>query len=320
MASDPAKENPANENGRAQDSAKQNAASGNGGAGDPAKQNATNGNGRPQDPGAAKENDGGESAAAGNSASDSPVWQARQLLRAARGGTLATSAKGQPFASLVTPACMPDGSLLLLLSRLAEHTRHLAADPRCSIMVTGAAETANPQTTPRVTVTGMAEVVVDPALKARYLAIHPYASLYADFGDFATWRIAPAAGVLVGGFARAFRLKAAELAPDPPPLRRSWRPKTASWRTATATTPTRLAAIAGVARRLAHGYRRRRRVRPGAGGTHHPPRLVRPGGGRGRGAAGTGADGEGGNRRLSGPPVSPPAAPCTRRPLNRRAE
>jgi putative heme iron utilization protein len=109
---------------------------------------------------------------------------------------------------------MPDGSILLLLSQLSEHTRHLKADPRCSVMVSGAAETANPQTAPRVTITGLAEVVAEPALKARYLAVHPYASLYADFGDFATWRIRPMAGLLVGGFARAFRLKAADLAPN----------------------------------------------------------------------------------------------------------
>jgi putative heme iron utilization protein len=109
---------------------------------------------------------------------------------------------------------MPDGSLLLLLSGLAEHTRHLMADSRCSVMVSGEATSENPQTTPRVTVTGVAEVVDDEALKARYLAVHPYASLYADFGDFATWRLAPAAGILVGGFARAFRLKGGDLAPD----------------------------------------------------------------------------------------------------------
>jgi putative heme iron utilization protein len=142
-------------------------------------------------------------------------WQARCLLRAARAGTLATSAKGQPYASLVTPSCMPDGSLLLLLSRLAEHTRHLLADPRCSVLVSGAPVSENPQTTPRVTVTGVAEMVDDKALKSRYLAVHPYATLYADFGDFATWRIVPAAGILVGGFARAFRLKAADFLPDP---------------------------------------------------------------------------------------------------------
>ena len=84
---------------------------------------------------------------------------------------------GQPFASLVTPACMPDGSLLLLLSRLSEHTRHLMAVPACSVMVSGASDSINPQTTPRVTITGMAEVISDPALKARYLTVHPYASL-----------------------------------------------------------------------------------------------------------------------------------------------
>jgi heme iron utilization protein len=50
---------------------------------------------------------------ASDMATESPGWQARRLLRAARSGCLATSAKGQPFASLVTPACMPDGSLLL---------------------------------------------------------------------------------------------------------------------------------------------------------------------------------------------------------------
>jgi putative heme iron utilization protein len=109
---------------------------------------------------------------------------------------------------------MPDGSLLMLLSGLSEHTRHLKADGHCAVMVTGAATSENPQTSPRVTVTGVAEVVVDPALKARYLAVHPYASLYADFTDFATWRLVPTGGQLVGGFARAFRLRADDLMPD----------------------------------------------------------------------------------------------------------
>jgi hypothetical protein len=40
-----------------------------------------------------------------------------------------------PFASLVTVATAPDGSPILLLSRLAAHTRHLEADPgfRCCL-------------------------------------------------------------------------------------------------------------------------------------------------------------------------------------------
>src|SRR6185503_11264200 len=98
-----------------------------------------------------------------------PAWETRRLLRAARAGTLASSASGQPFASLVTPASAPDLSVLLLLSDLSEHTRHLRADARCSVLVVGEAEGANPQTAPRVTVTGLAEPAADPALKARYL-------------------------------------------------------------------------------------------------------------------------------------------------------
>ena len=146
---------------------------------------------------------------------EAPAWTARKLLRAARAGTLASGTGGQPFASLVTPACAPDLSVLLLLSDLSEHTRHLRADPRCAVMVAGAATDINPQTAPRVTVTGLAEAIDDPALKARWLAVHPYAALYADFGDFHLWRIRPRAALFVGGFARATRLKQADLTPDP---------------------------------------------------------------------------------------------------------
>jgi heme iron utilization protein len=143
-------------------------------------------------------------------------FEARKLLRAARSGTLATVADGgQPFASLVTPACARDLSLLMLLSNLSEHTRHLRAEPRCSILVCGEAEGANPQTAPRVTVTGIAGVVDDRDLKKRYLAVHPYARLYADFGDFNVWRVQPSSALYVGGFARAVRLRRAELTPDP---------------------------------------------------------------------------------------------------------
>jgi heme iron utilization protein len=143
------------------------------------------------------------------------AWEARQLLRAARAATLATTAQGQPFASLVTPATAADLSVLLLLSSLSEHTRHLRVDPRCALLVAGVAASANPQTAPRLTVTGIAEPDADPALKARFLAVHPYARLYADFGDFAVWRIRPLAGLFVGGFARAVRLRSADLLPDP---------------------------------------------------------------------------------------------------------
>ena len=141
------------------------------------------------------------------------------MMRAARAATLATQREGQPFASLVTPACSPRLEPLLWLSTLSEHTRQLLREPRCSLLFQGTAAEANPQTAPRVTLTGTAEQIEDPALKSRWLARHPYAALYAGFGDFALWRVKPGGALLVGGFARATRLQLSALLPDPDAVR-----------------------------------------------------------------------------------------------------
>ena len=146
---------------------------------------------------------------------DGIVWQARTLLRAARSASLATSETGQPFASLVTPAPAPDLSLLMLLSGLSPHTRHLREDGRCALMVVGAATGANPQTAPRLTVTGIAATDPDPALKARWVSRHPYAAFYAGLGDFRILRVRLTGGQFIGGFASAHRLTKADLMPDP---------------------------------------------------------------------------------------------------------
>jgi putative heme iron utilization protein len=103
----------------------------------------------------------------------------------------------------------------MLLSALAEHTRHLAANPNCSLLFIGPPAGANPQTAPRVTVTGVAERCNDPVLKAHWLTRHPYAALYAGFTDFALWRLVPQAGLYIGGFGSAVHLPAEALAPDP---------------------------------------------------------------------------------------------------------
>ncbi|MFZ6762555.1 HugZ family pyridoxamine 5'-phosphate oxidase [Pseudoroseomonas sp. WGS1072] len=146
------------------------------------------------------------------------IRQARALLRGARQGSLATQHQGQPFVSLVTPAMAPDLAPLLWLSRLAIHTRQLQGDGRCALMVQEEGEFINPQRRPRVTVTGFAAPVPPDetvALKACWLALHPYAALYAGFADFSLWRLRPEAVMLVGGFAAAARLRASEVAPPP---------------------------------------------------------------------------------------------------------
>jgi putative heme iron utilization protein len=82
------------------------------------------------------------------------------------------------------------------------------------VLIAGAAAGVNPQTAARVTVTGLAEPTDDATLRARYLAVHPYAAMYAQFADFAVWRLRLLGGLYVGGFASAARLRVSELVPN----------------------------------------------------------------------------------------------------------
>jgi putative heme iron utilization protein len=128
----------------------------------------------------------------------------RRVARACRKASLATLLEGgAPYASLVTVAFDHDLAPILLLSALADHTRNLAADSRVSLLLDGTDGHPNPQTGPRVTLTGHAERCEDERLRARFLASHPAAALYAGFGDFAIWRVVPEHAHFVGGFGRA---------------------------------------------------------------------------------------------------------------------
>ena len=66
-----------------------------------------------------------------------PARLARSLLRRSRQGALATlmAGSGDPYCSLVNVASHPDGSPILLISRLALHTRNILADARVSLML-----------------------------------------------------------------------------------------------------------------------------------------------------------------------------------------
>jgi heme iron utilization protein len=149
-----------------------------------------------------------------------PLDLAKSLLRVIRSGPLATLDRnsGHPFASLVNFATDVDGALLILVSRLATHTANLENDGRASLLL---AETGKGDALahPRLTVLGtMAPVDRDavdaPRIRRRFLARHPKSELYADFGDFAFWRMAVVSAHLNGGFARAADLTAAELLTD----------------------------------------------------------------------------------------------------------
>jgi putative heme iron utilization protein len=140
--------------------------------------------------------------------------EAKTLLAGAKSASLATVYEGAPFAALVTPAFLPDASAVLLLSQLSAHTRHLEANPACALLIVGTPAAENPQTAPRLCMTGMATLAPAAEVRAAYLAAHPYAALYVDFADFAFWRLRFTAAHFIGGFAAASGLEVARLGTD----------------------------------------------------------------------------------------------------------
>ncbi len=150
---------------------------------------------------------------AAEDAHEDPARLARRLLRTVESASLATIERdgGGPYASLVLVAADEDGSPILLLSDLAEHSRNLAADDRASLMVDGTAGLEDRLTGPRLTVLGRAIASAAPRHRARFLARHPNAAQYADFGDFRFYRIAVARAHLVAGFGRIHELGADDL-------------------------------------------------------------------------------------------------------------
>ena len=138
----------------------------------------------------------------------SPGAIARSVMRAADRATLATVMRsdqpdpGAPYASLVLAALDHDASPLLLISTLADHTRNLAADSRASLLFDGTAGLDEPLTGPRISVQGRAQRTDDPRHRARFLARHPGAAMYAGFKDFAFYRVEVTRAHLVAGFGR----------------------------------------------------------------------------------------------------------------------
>ena len=140
-----------------------------------------------------------------------PAKLARSLLRRSRQGALATlmPGSGDPYCSLVNVASHPDGSPILLLSRLAVHTKNILADSRVSLMLDERAE-GDPLEGARIMLAGRAGEASGEAaeiLRRRYLSAHPSAESFVDFKDFSFFRIVPSGTHLVAGFGRIVDLK-----------------------------------------------------------------------------------------------------------------
>ena len=149
--------------------------------------------------------------------------RARTLVEVGRVGALSTrleSRDGVPFGSLMPYGGDAAGQPVLLISRLAVHTRNLAADPRASLLVAEGGD-GDPLAIGRVTLVGRVAPLPEAERAAGrdgYLARHPDARAWVDFGDFAFHRLAVEAAYFVAGFGAMGWVEGADYraaAPDP---------------------------------------------------------------------------------------------------------
>src|SRR5260370_22980090 len=108
---------------------------------------------------------------------------------------------GDPYCSLVNVATAADGAPLLLISRLAVHTKNILADPRVSLMIDDR-KAGDPLQGARIMLMGTAAPTQHPHARRRYLDRQPEAEMVAAFGDFAFYRVALKAAPLVAAFGR----------------------------------------------------------------------------------------------------------------------
>ena len=143
----------------------------------------------------------------------------RKLLRTQRVAALGTLADdGAPFVSFVPFAIEPKGQCLVLhVSELAAHTRHLQVRDRVSLMIMQAALATEPvHALPRVTLEGQARVaqrgsVEWAACRAAYLARFPDAEPMTELGDFRFVVIAVTGARQIAGFGSARSLEEDEI-------------------------------------------------------------------------------------------------------------
>jgi putative heme iron utilization protein len=143
-------------------------------------------------------------------------YDARRYLRHHWFGALSTISKkldGYPFGSIVP--CVTDHAArpVILVSRLAEHTKNMLADERVSLLVRD--DSADPQESARLTMIGDAKPVhdADGALQARYLRYFPAANRLLALGDFSFFHIEPVTLRYIGGFGAIHWISATSYAP-----------------------------------------------------------------------------------------------------------
>lgn len=145
----------------------------------------------------------------------------RTMLDVGRFATLTTvtvaghAEPGFPYGSLVAYSVLDDGSPLVCISEMAEHTRNAHGDSRAGMLLTGLTvdEASDPLDRPRTSLVGhLRPYQPTDDERAAHVERHPGVLDYVDFPDFAWWRLEIASARYVGGFGHMSWVTGADIA------------------------------------------------------------------------------------------------------------
>lgn len=132
--------------------------------------------------------------------------QARALLLDEYQGVLSTlsvSMSGYPFGS-VAPYCLnADGQLVILISRIAQHTHNISHDSKVSLTIIQS-DVDDIQAGGRLTWVGDAEAIEDAIAAERYYRFFPQSRHYHKTHDFEFYRIKLVRARFIGGFGEIY--------------------------------------------------------------------------------------------------------------------
>ncbi|MDW3191528.1 MAG: DUF2470 domain-containing protein [Cytophagales bacterium] len=143
--------------------------------------------------------------------SQEALKEARELLNSRSFGVLSTLSvklEGFPFGSVV-PYCLDEaGAPVILISTIAEHTKNLMNDPRCSITILR--ESNNVQSNGRLCLVGNMEKLPteDEVTPEKYYRHFPKSAGYHQAHDFSFYRLDIKDIRYIGGFGRIHWLDA----------------------------------------------------------------------------------------------------------------
>ena len=139
-----------------------------------------------------------------------PAAEVRHWLLSVATATLSTLAaerevSGWPFGSLAPYALSANGTPIVLLSEIAQHTKNLRRDPRVSLFVRDPHASGDAQASWRVTVLGRARQLASDQrdlaeIHARYRERVPNAPSYLGTHDFSYFALEPVRVRAIGGF------------------------------------------------------------------------------------------------------------------------